>query len=64
MKMLLGQNSDSLNNGIQGLIDYCSKNFDKAIIQYCGHGEQYSGRKTYIYLIIILLKKQSFACRK
>ncbi|HCE2735448.1 TPA: T3SS2 effector GTPase-activating deamidase VopC [Vibrio parahaemolyticus] len=45
MKMLLGQNSDSLNNGIQGLIDYCSKNFDKAIIQYCGHGEQYSGRK-------------------
>ncbi|EJG1803650.1 TPA: cytotoxic necrotizing factor Rho-activating domain-containing protein [Vibrio parahaemolyticus] len=45
MKMLLSQNYDSLNNGIQGLIDYCSKNFDKAIIQYCGHGEQYSGPK-------------------
>ncbi|ODY17325.1 cytotoxin [Vibrio parahaemolyticus] len=45
MKMLLGQNSDSLNNGIQGLIDYCSKNVDQAVIQYCGHGEQYIGLK-------------------
>ncbi|WP_188014099.1 cytotoxic necrotizing factor Rho-activating domain-containing protein [Photobacterium damselae] len=45
IEKLLDQKVESPNQGIQDLIDFCSKNLKHTIIQYCGHGETYINKK-------------------
>lgn len=46
MEKLLNKKAESTNQGIQDLIDFCSKNLTSSAIQYCGHGEKYKPQKS------------------